>query len=210
MIDFNDSTETTNLTPAADSAADSAANSANDSYTAPDVKDAEFGYFKDATIKNSNHSLRVFSKPDSVSTFAVSEGRLLKAANKIALDSAEQDKYAIDSTIKVTERPDSEQWPVIHSRIRFPLNRRKPPGTANEYGWIPRRLGARRPSLRISNLMMRRIRGSTVRCTCLHVIRPTNRSRIRQMAPIATFQFVGYRPESASSAGSREYRCLFQ
>ncbi len=184
MTDLNDFTETTNLTPAADSAADSAANSANDSYTAPGrtphahkakrnrrrngsfhkrmlwkdirvtmskskgrfasivslltlgsfalvglfvtgpdmqitgtdffnqnnladvtvisdygltkadeniirsapgVKDAEFGYFKDVTIKNSNHSLRVFSKPDSVSTFAVSEGRLPKAANEIAL-----------------------------------------------------------------------------------------------------------------------------
>lgn len=35
MTDLNDFTETTNLTPATDSAADSAANSANDSYTAP-------------------------------------------------------------------------------------------------------------------------------------------------------------------------------
>ncbi len=33
MTDLNDFTETTNLTPATDSAADSAANSANDSYT---------------------------------------------------------------------------------------------------------------------------------------------------------------------------------
>lgn len=101
MTDLNDFIETTNLTPVADSATDE-----NIIRNAPGVKDAEFGYFKDVTIRNSNHSLRVFSKPDSVSTLAVSEGRLPKAANEIALDSAKQDRYAIDSTIKVTGQPD--------------------------------------------------------------------------------------------------------
>lgn len=70
------------------------------------VKTAEFGYFKDVTIKNSNHSLRVFSRPQTVSTYAVAEGRLPNKATEIALDTDERDKFAIDSTITVTEQPD--------------------------------------------------------------------------------------------------------
>lgn len=72
----------------------------------PGVKAAEFGYFKDVTIAHSNHSLRIYSKPESISTFSVQEGRLPNKANEIALDSTERDKYAIDSTIAVTEQPD--------------------------------------------------------------------------------------------------------
>ncbi|WP_236036808.1 FtsX-like permease family protein [Bifidobacterium simiiventris] len=70
------------------------------------VRQAEFGYFKDVTIKGSNHSLRIYSKPNTVSGYRVIEGRLPKKTGEIALDSAERDRYAIDSTVQVTELPD--------------------------------------------------------------------------------------------------------
>lgn len=70
------------------------------------VKTAEFGYFKDVTIANSNHSLRIYSAPEHVSTYAIVEGRMPSKAGEIALNSAERNKYTIDSTIKVTEQAD--------------------------------------------------------------------------------------------------------
>ncbi|MBW3081689.1 FtsX-like permease family protein [Bifidobacterium saguinibicoloris] len=70
------------------------------------VRQAEFGYFKDVTIKGSDHSLRIYSKPDAVSGYHVTEGRLPDKTGEIALDSGERDKYAIDSTVNVTELPD--------------------------------------------------------------------------------------------------------
>ncbi|PWG66451.1 ABC transporter permease [Bifidobacterium callitrichidarum] len=70
------------------------------------VRDAEFGYFKDVAIRGSEHSLRVFSTPRTVSTYEVVEGRLPRANNEIALDSKERDKFAEGSTIKIDERPD--------------------------------------------------------------------------------------------------------
>ncbi|NEG78232.1 FtsX-like permease family protein [Bifidobacterium avesanii] len=72
----------------------------------PGVRDAEFGYFKDVTIANSDHSLRIHSLPETVSTYEVVEGRLPQSDGEIALDAAERDKYAVDSTIAVTEPPD--------------------------------------------------------------------------------------------------------
>lgn len=70
------------------------------------VKDAEFGYFKDVTIADSDYSLRIHSLPETVSTYAVVEGRLPQAAGEIALDSGERDRFAVGSSIRVTELPD--------------------------------------------------------------------------------------------------------
>ncbi|WP_236023486.1 ABC transporter permease [Bifidobacterium miconis] len=70
------------------------------------VRQAEFGYFKDVTITGSNHSLRIYSKPNAVSGYRMIEGRLPNTTGEIALDSAERDRYAIDSTVQVTELPD--------------------------------------------------------------------------------------------------------
>ncbi|OXN01133.1 cell division protein FtsX [Bifidobacterium vansinderenii] len=72
----------------------------------PGVRDAEFGYFKDVTITGSDHSLRVFSQPTTVSTYAIAEGRMPRAATEIALDTGERGKYAVGSTIHVSEQPD--------------------------------------------------------------------------------------------------------
>lgn len=74
--------------------------------TTDGVDKAEFGYFKDVVIRNSNHSLRVYSKPESVSTYEAVEGRMPEHANEIALDRAERGTYAVGSTIRLKERPD--------------------------------------------------------------------------------------------------------
>lgn len=70
------------------------------------VKDVEFGYFKDVVISDTTHSLRIHSKPETVSTYEVVEGRMPKKRGEIALDADERTKYAVDSTITVTETAD--------------------------------------------------------------------------------------------------------
>ncbi|RSX52974.1 ABC transporter permease [Bifidobacterium samirii] len=58
------------------------------------------------TVKGSTHSLRLYSKPETVSGYHVSEGRLPERSGEIALNSAERDRFAIDGIIDVTETPD--------------------------------------------------------------------------------------------------------
>ena len=70
------------------------------------VFQAEFGYFKDVTVKDSTHSLRLYSKPETVSGYHVVEGRLPERAGEIALNRAERDRFTIDGVIEVTETPD--------------------------------------------------------------------------------------------------------
>ncbi len=42
------------------------------------IRDIEYGYFKDVAIKGTNSSMRVFSKPERISTYDVVEGRMPK------------------------------------------------------------------------------------------------------------------------------------
>lgn len=42
------------------------------------IRDIEYGYFKDVVIKGTNSSMRVFSKPERISTYDVVEGRMPK------------------------------------------------------------------------------------------------------------------------------------
>ncbi|WP_241677147.1 FtsX-like permease family protein [Bifidobacterium jacchi] len=79
------------------------------------VKNAEFGYFKDVTIAGSNHSLRIYSAPKTISTFQIVEGRLPSKADEIALSAAERDRYAIDSTVHISEQPDLAGDTILES-----------------------------------------------------------------------------------------------
>ncbi|WP_236029434.1 ABC transporter permease [Bifidobacterium miconisargentati] len=74
--------------------------------TTDGVRQAEFGYFKDVTIAGSEHSLRIYSTPRTVSTYQVVEGRLPAKDGEIALDAKEHDWFAVDSTIAIDEQPD--------------------------------------------------------------------------------------------------------
>lgn len=70
------------------------------------VAQAEFSWFKDVTIANSSHAVRIFSTPQSVSTVEVIEGRLPADATEIALGSGERGIYAVGSTFRIDEPAD--------------------------------------------------------------------------------------------------------
>ena len=67
------------------------------------IKEVEYGYFKDVVISGTDRSMRIYSKPDAVSTYDVTEGRLPKRTGEIALDMKERDRFAVGSTLNVTE-----------------------------------------------------------------------------------------------------------
>ena len=70
------------------------------------IKDVEYGYFKDVVISGTDTSMRVWSKPNTVSTYDVTEGRLPKSTEEIALDTSQREKFAVGSTVKLTEKAD--------------------------------------------------------------------------------------------------------
>lgn len=72
----------------------------------PNVRQVEYGYFKDATINNSNNSFRIFSKPKNISKFQVIKGKLPETKNEIAIDAYYKDKYHIGQEISFKEKPD--------------------------------------------------------------------------------------------------------
>lgn len=70
------------------------------------IKEVEYGYFKDVVISGTDRSMRIYSKPDAVSTYDVTEERLPKRTGEIALDMKERDRFAVGSTLNVTEKTD--------------------------------------------------------------------------------------------------------
>ena len=70
------------------------------------IKEVEYGYFKDVVISGTDRSMRIYSKPDAVSTYDLTEGRLPKRTGEIALDMKERDRFAVGSTLNVTEKTD--------------------------------------------------------------------------------------------------------
>ena len=82
------------------------------------IKDVEYGYFKDVVVSGTDKSMRVYSKPDAVSTYDVTEGRLPKKTGEIALDLKQRDKFAVGSTLDVTEKADIAGGTVLrHHRF---------------------------------------------------------------------------------------------
>ena len=59
----------------------------------------EFGYMVDLTVENSEEAIRLYSKPEGISTFQVTEGRLPEADGEIALADFWKDSYQIGQTI---------------------------------------------------------------------------------------------------------------
>lgn len=64
----------------------------------------EYGYLKDVEIKNTTDAVRIFSKPESISQYAVVEGTLPMKRGEIALTAAYQNRYTIGDTFEVTEK----------------------------------------------------------------------------------------------------------
>ena len=59
----------------------------------------EFGYMEDLTVEKGEEAVRLYSKPEGISTFQVTEGRLPEADGEIALADFWKDRYQIGQTI---------------------------------------------------------------------------------------------------------------
>ena len=73
----------------------------------------EFGYMADLTVENSEEAVRLYSKPESISTFQLTEGRLPEADGEIALADFWKDRYQIGQTITFTKK---EEKSVLKSQ----------------------------------------------------------------------------------------------
>ena len=74
----------------------------------------EFGYMADLTVENSEEAVRLYSKPEGISTFQVTEGRLPEADEEIALADFWKDRYQIGQTITFTKK--EEEKSVLKSQ----------------------------------------------------------------------------------------------
>ena len=68
----------------------------------------EFGYMADLTVENSEEAVRLYSKPEGISTFQVTEGRLPEADEEIALADFWKDRYQIGQTITFTRKEEGK------------------------------------------------------------------------------------------------------
>ena len=68
----------------------------------------EFGYMADLTVENSEEADRLYSKPEGISTFQVTEGRLPEADEEIALADFWKDRYQIGQTITFTKKEEGK------------------------------------------------------------------------------------------------------
>ena len=76
------------------------------------LKKAEFGYFQDLVIKGKESSLRLFSKPDELSTYELMSGKLPQSNSEIALDYLYDSQYKIGQSIDFTP-PKSEDSDLL-------------------------------------------------------------------------------------------------
>lgn len=67
------------------------------------LKEVEYIYLKDVTVKETNKSFRLFSKPQNVSKYELESGRLPEKDNEIAIDVKNKENYKIGDTITFTE-----------------------------------------------------------------------------------------------------------
>lgn len=82
------------------------------------VRGIEYGYFKDVVIKGTDSSMRIFSKPEYISTYDVVEGRMPKRQGEIVLDLNQRSAFAVGSTLDVTEKADISGSTVLrHHRF---------------------------------------------------------------------------------------------
>ena len=59
------------------------------------LKEVEYIYLKDVTVKETNKSFRLFSKPQNVSKYELESGRLPEKDNEIAIDVKNKENYKI-------------------------------------------------------------------------------------------------------------------
>ena len=68
----------------------------------------EFGYMEDLTVEKGEEAVRLYSKPESISTFQVTEGRLPESDGEIALTDFWKDRYQIGQTITFSKKEEGK------------------------------------------------------------------------------------------------------
>ena len=68
------------------------------------IKKIEYVYLKDVTIKDENDSIRIFSKPEEISKYEITEGNLPTNEDEIAISDTYKGKYSIGEKIEFTEK----------------------------------------------------------------------------------------------------------
>lgn len=72
----------------------------------PGIRQVEYGYFKDATINQTNSSFRIFSKPKKIAKYQLIKGHLPQKVTEIALDAQYQKKYHLGQKVRFKEKND--------------------------------------------------------------------------------------------------------
>lgn len=72
------------------------------------IKEVEYIFLKDVTVKDTNISFRVFSKPENISKYELIEGSLPENDNEIAIDYSYSDNYKLGDTITFVEETNDE------------------------------------------------------------------------------------------------------
>ena len=68
------------------------------------IKEVEYVYLKDVTIKDKNDSIRIFSIPETISKYEITEGKMPNTEDEIAISDIYKDKYNIGDMIEFTEK----------------------------------------------------------------------------------------------------------
>lgn len=76
---------------------------------ASNIKDLEYIYLKDVTIENENDSIRIFSKPEKISLYEITEGNLPSNSNEIAISNKYKENYIIGDIIKFSEKLENDE-----------------------------------------------------------------------------------------------------
>lgn len=70
----------------------------------------EFGYMEDLTVEKGEEAVRLYSKPEGISTFQVTEGRLPETDGGIALADFWKDRYQIGQTITFSKKEEGKSF----------------------------------------------------------------------------------------------------
>lgn len=77
----------------------------------------EYGYLKDVVIKDSKTSIRIFSKPENISTYELVDGKLPETDDEIAISNSYRGEYNIGDTIEFTEKEDIAGNTVLTNHV---------------------------------------------------------------------------------------------
>lgn len=74
--------------------------------TTSNLDKIEYGYLKDVVIEDTKTSIRIFSKPESISAYELVDGKLPETDEEIAISNSYSDEYSIGDTVEFTEKED--------------------------------------------------------------------------------------------------------